>query len=174
MSLYDFEVLDQKGNKVSLKQYEGKALLIVNTATGCGFTPHYKDLEAIYEKYHELGFEILDFPCNQFKGQAPGTDEEIHEFCTLKYNTKFPQFKKIEVNGPNKDPLFDYVENILPYTSKGLKMGMLQKLSGAQGNEIRWNFTKFLFDKNGNPIKRYEPFYKMKNIDKEIEELLKK
>ncbi len=174
MSVFDFEVLDQKGNKVSLKQYEGKALLIVNTATGCGFTPHYEDLEAIYEKYHDLGFEILDFPCNQFKEQAPGTDEEINQFCSLKYNTKFPRFKKIEVNGENKDPFFDFIENELPYKGKGLKMGMLEKLSGATGNEIRWNFTKFLFDKNGNPVKRYEPFDKMKKLEKEIGELLNK
>ena len=110
MSIYQFVVKDQKDNDVSLSQYEGKVLLIVNTATGCGFTPQYEGLEKLYEKYKDQGFEILDFPCNQFLGQAPGSDEQIHEFCTLKYNTQFKQFHKIKVNGKEADPLFVYLE----------------------------------------------------------------
>ena len=110
MELYDFIVKDNKGNDVSLSEYKGKVLLIVNTATGCGFTPQYKGLEELYLKYHDKGFEILDFPCNQFFGQAPGSDEEIHAFCTLKYNTTFPRFKKIEVNGKGADPLYVFLK----------------------------------------------------------------
>ena len=111
MSIYDYSVTDPKGNEISLKDYEGKVILVVNTATGCGFTPQYKDLEAMYEKYHEQGLEIIDVPCNQFAGQTSGTDEEIHEFCTLKYNTQFPQMKKSDVNGENALPLFDYLKS---------------------------------------------------------------
>ena len=110
MSVYDFKVLNNKGEEVSLEQYKGKVLLIVNTATGCGFTPQYKGLEDLYLKHHEEGFEVLDFPCNQFAGQAPGSDEAIHEFCTLKYNTTFPRFKKINVNGKEEAPLYTYLK----------------------------------------------------------------
>ena len=111
MSIYDFTVKDRKGNDVSLENFKGKVLLIVNTATGCGFTPQYEGLEKLYKEYHEKGFEILDFPCNQFGNQAPGSDDEIHEFCTLKYNTTFDQFAKIEVNGENESPLYTFLKN---------------------------------------------------------------
>ena len=177
-SIYDFEVLNRKKENISLKNYEGKVLLIINSATGCGFTPQYDELEALYQELNEKGFEILDFPCNQFKEQAPGTDEEIHQFCQMKYNVKFPMFSKIEVNGENAIPLFKYLEEEAPYVKpKGLKngsvMNLLEKLSNTKGtNEIRWNFTKFLVDRNGNVIKRFEPVIKMKKIKEEILKLL--
>ncbi len=158
MSVYDFKVLNNKGEEVSLEQYKGKVLLIVNTATGCGFTPQYKGLEDLYLKHHEEGFEVLDFPCNQFAGQAPGSDEAIHEFCTLKYNTTFPRFKKINVNGKEESPLYTYLKS--------------QK-KGALGSRIKWNFTKFLVDKEGNVVERYAPTTKPEDIEKDIEKLLK-
>ena len=114
MAIYDFSVKTRKGEDFSLQAYEGKVMLIVNTATGCGFTPQYEGLEKLYEKYHEQGLEVLDFPCNQFKGQAPGSDEEIHKFCTLRYNTQFDQFKKIDVNGENESPLYTYLKEQAP------------------------------------------------------------
>ncbi|MDN5378886.1 MAG: glutathione peroxidase [Clostridiales bacterium] len=142
MSLYDITVKDMEGRKVSLSEYAGKVLLIVNTATGCGFTPQYRGLEELYEKYRGKGFEILDFPCNQFGNQAPGTESEIHEFCQLKYNVSFKQFAKIDVNGENESPLFTYLKS--------------QK-SGLFGPQIKWNFTKFLIDRKGNVVERYAP-----------------
>ena len=157
MSVYEFKVLNQKGEEISLEQYKGKVLLIVNTATGCGFTPQYKGLEELYEKYHEQGFEILDFPCNQFFRQAPGTDEEINSFCTLRYNTQFPRFKKIEVNGNNASPLFKYL-----CTQDG------------KYKKVKWNFTKFLVDKEGNLIARFEPATKPEKIENDIIEALAK
>ena len=157
MSVYEFKVLNQKGEEVSLEQYKGKVLLIVNTATGCGFTPQYKGLEELYEKYHEQGFEIFDFPCNQFFRQAPGTDEEINSFCSLRYNTQFPRFKKLEVNGANASPLFKYL-----CTQDG------------KYKKVKWNFTKFLVDKEGNLIARFEPATKPKKIEKDIQEALAK
>ena len=156
MSIYDYEVVKQDGQKISLNEYKGKVLLIVNTATGCGFTPQYEGLENLYQKYKDKGFEVLDFPCNQFGHQAPGTDEEIHEFCTMKYNTTFPQFKKIDVNGKNEDPLYTYL--------KSKKGGLIKT--------IKWNFTKFLVDKDGNVIKRFEPTTKPESIEKFIIEVL--
>lgn len=111
MSIYDYSLETRKGEEVSMKNFEGKVLLVVNTATGCGFTPQYEQLEEMYEKYHDQGFEIIDVPCNQFAGQTPGTDEEVHEFCTLKYKTKFDQFKKSDVNGENQLPLFAYLKS---------------------------------------------------------------
>ena len=157
MSLYDITVTDRNDQPVSLKAYEGKVLMIVNTATGCGFTPQYKGLEALYQKYHDQGFEILDFPCNQFAGQAPGSSEEIHEFCTLKYGTSFPQFSKVEVNGKNESPLFSYL--------KKQKKGML-------GSAVKWNFTKFLVDRQGNVVKRYSPKTEPEMVDADIRALL--
>ncbi len=142
MSLYDITVKDMEGKQVSLSEYAGKVLLIVNTATGCGFTPQYRGLEELYEKYRDKGFEILDFPCNQFGNQAPGTESEIHEFCQLKYNVSFKQFAKIDVNGENESPLFTYLKS--------------QK-SGILGPQIKWNFTKFLVDRKGNVVERYAP-----------------
>ena len=140
--IYDYNVIDNLGNNVNLSEYKGKVLLIVNTATGCGFTPQYKGLEELYEKYKDQGVEILDFPCNQFMGQAPGSDAEINEFCTLKYNTTFKRFKKIDVNGSNEDPLYTYLKS---------------KKRGVMGRKIKWNFTKFLVDREGNVVKRFAP-----------------
>ncbi len=157
MSVYDFNVKDRTLNEVSLGEYKGKVLLIVNTATGCGFTPQYKGLEELYRKYKDQGFLVLDFPCNQFLSQAPGSDEEIHSFCTLKYDTTFPRFHKIEVNGDNADPLYAYL-------TKQNKKGKTQK--------IKWNFTKFLISKNGEVIDRFSPMTKPEKIDKYIKKAL--
>ena len=179
MNLYDFEVKTRKGELVNLHEYEGKVLLIINSATGCGFTKQYDELEELYAKYNEKGFVILDFPCNQFANQAPGSDEEIHEFCTVKFGVKFPIFSKIDVNGENASPLFTFLKEAKPYVSpKGLKnkatMKMVENLSKTKEskNDIRWNFTKFLVDRNGNVIERYEPVIAIKEIEKRIEELL--
>ena len=155
-NIYSFEVKDDKGTEVSLEQYKGKVLLIVNTATRCGFTPQYKDLEAIYEKYNEQGFEILDFPCNQFGGQAPGTIAEIKEFCYTNYNVKFTQFDKIEVNGENEHPLYTYL-----------------KANAENKNNIRWNFTKFLISADGKILKRFEPGDKMTDVEDAVAQALK-
>ena len=179
MSFYDLKVLNREGKEISLSDYKGKVLLIVNTATGCGFTPQYEGLEKLYKKYHDKGLEILDFPCNQFGNQAPGSDDEIHEFCSLKYNTSFDQFKKVCVNGEEEAPIFSYIKNEQPYKDvKGLKnsitMKSLTKLSGTSKSniDIRWNFTKFLVDKEGNVVNRFEPIVKPEDIDKEISKLL--
>jgi len=180
MSVYDYSVLDRKGNEVSLEQYRGKVLLVVNTATGCGFTPQYKGLEEMYEKYHDRGLEILDIPCNQFAGQTPGTDEEIHEFCTLKYNTQFPQMKKSDVNGENELPLFTWLKSQKGFEGFGkgptaLAMSaMLKKIDKDYKDKpsIKWNFTKFLLDRSGNVVARFEPTHDMKKVDKAVAELL--
>jgi glutathione peroxidase len=172
MNVYDFTVKDRMGNDVSLKDYEGKVLLIVNTATGCGFTPHYEPLEAMYKEFRDQGFEILDFPCNQFADQAPGSDDEIHEFCTLKFGTEFPQFAKIDVNGETADPLFAYLATEKPFETfgKGLKMAALKKFSDANNKKfgdkayIKWNFTKFLIDREGNVVTRFEPTADMEDV----------
>ena len=157
MNVLDFIVKDQKGNDVPLRNYEGKVLLIVNTATHCGFTPQYDALEELYERYHDQGFEVLDFPCNQFFRQAPESDEEINHICSLKFNTKFTRFKKIEVKGDKADPLF-----IALCTDENGKY-----------KAVKWNFTKFLIDKNGNLIGRYEPKVKPLDIENAIKEALK-
>lgn len=157
MTVYDFKVKDAEGNEVSLSEYRGKVLLIVNTATGCGFTPQYKGLEKLYRELHDQGFEILDFPCNQFGHQAPGTDAEIGEFCTLKYDTTFPRFKKIDVNGENADPLYKWL--------KTQKKGFLT-------NAIKWNFTKFLIDREGNVVERYAPTTTPDKLESEIKKIL--
>ena len=154
-NIYSFKVKDDKGAEVSLEQYKGKVLLIVNTATRCGFTPQYKDLEAIYEKYNEQGFEILDFPCNQFGGQAPGTIAEIKEFCSTNYNVKFTQFDKIEVNGENEHPLYTYL-----------------KANAENKNNIRWNFTKFLISADGKILKRFESGDKMEEVELAVAQAL--
>ncbi len=176
MSIFDFEVLNKKKETVNLKDYEGKVCLIINSATGCGFTPQYKELEALYEKYSDKGFMILDFPCNQFANQAPGTDDEIQTFCTSKYDVKFPIFKKIEVNGENAEPLFTYLKDNLsfkgvkghPFKTKLIKaIGKLSKTTKSD-KDIRWNFTKFLCDKSGNPIERFEPTAPLKEVEKAI------
>ena len=159
MNVYDFSVKDQSGNDVSLKQYQGKVLLIVNTATKCGFTPQYEELESLYEKYEDQGFVVLDFPCNQFFRQAPGSDEEINQFCAMRFNTKFPRFKKIEVNGDNADPLYIFLEE---QNEKGKRL------------RIKWNFTKFLVDRSGNVIGRFGPTEKPSSFEDKIVEALKK
>ncbi|SMC39138.1 glutathione peroxidase [Oscillospiraceae bacterium] len=176
-SIYDFTVKDRKGNNVSLNDYKGKVLLIVNTATGCGFTPHYDPLEAMYEELNEKGFEILDFPCNQFANQAPGTEDEIHEFCKMKFGTKFPQFSKIDVNGDNAEPLFSYLASEKPFEGfgKGLKNVALEKFTNANNKKfgdkayIKWNFTKFLIDREGKVISRFEPTVDMAEVKAAVE-----
>ena len=162
-NVYDFTVKDRQGSEVSLSEYRGKVLLIVNTATGCGFTPQYEPLEAMYREFREKGFEILDFPCNQFANQAPGSDDEIHEFCTLKFGTEFPQFAKIDVNGDNADPLFAFLAGEKPFAGfgKGLKSAALKKFSDMNNKTfgdkayIRWNFTKFLIGRDGGVAARF-------------------
>ena len=179
-TIYDFSVKDRKGNVVSLDTYKGKVLLIVNTATGCGFTPHYKPLEEMYKDLKEKDFEILDFPCNQFANQAPGSEEEIHNFCTLKFGTDFPQFAKIDVNGENADPLFAFLATEKPFESfgKGIKNAALNKFANLNNKTfgdkayIKWNFTKFLIDREGKVIARFEPTVDMKEVRKAVEEAL--
>jgi glutathione peroxidase len=181
-TVYDFTVKDRKGNEVNLGEYEGKVLLIVNTATGCGFTPHYDPLEAMYKELKEQGFEILDFPCNQFANQAPGSEDEIHEFCTLKFGTEFPQFAKINVNGEDADPLYVFLASEKPFGGfgKGLKNMALQKFADMNNKTfgdktyIGWNFTKFLIDRQGNVVARFEPTDDMKDVRAAVVEELKK
>ena len=171
-TVYDFTVTDRQGNELSLSDYRGKVLLIVNTATGCGFTPHYEPLEAMYKDLKDKGFEILDFPCNQFANQAPGSDDEIHEFCTLKFGTDFPQFKKIDVNGESADPLYAFLATEKPFAGfgKGLKTAALNKFADMNNKKfgdkayIKWNFTKFLIDRERKVIARFEPTVDMKEV----------
>ena len=175
-SVYEFTVKDRKGNDVRLSDYEGKVLLIVNTATGCGFTPHYEPLEEMYAEYREKGFEILDFPCNQFANQAPGTDDEIHDFCTIQFGTEFPQFRKIDVNGENADPLFAYLASEKPFEGfgKGLKNAALARFTEMNNKKfgdkayIKWNFTKFLIDREGKVLARFEPTVDMKDVKEAV------
>ena len=180
-TVYDFTVKDRSGNDVDLKTYEGKVLLIVNTATGCGFTPHYDPLEAMYKEMRDQGFEILDFPCNQFANQAPGSDDEIHEFCTVKFGTEFPQFAKVDVNGDTASPLFAFLATEKPFAGfgKGIKNAALDKFANANNKTygdkayIKWNFTKFLVDRKGNVIARFEPTVDMNEVKKAVAEALK-
>ena len=179
-TMYDFNVKDRKGNEVSLKDYEGKVVLVVNTATGCGFTPHYEPLEAMYKELRDKGFEILDFPCNQFANQAPGSEDEIHEFCTMKFGTEFPQFAKIDVNGDSADPLFAWLATEKPFEGfgKGLKNAALEKFAAGNNKKfgdkayIKWNFTKFLVDREGNVVSRFEPTADMKDVEESVKALL--
>ena len=159
MNFYDLTVNDAKGNPVKLSEYKGKTLLIVNTATGCGFTPQYSGLQELYDLYKDKDFEILDFPCNQFGNQAPGTNDEISTFCTSNYNTTFRLFAKIDVNGENESPLFTFL--------KGQKKRLV-------GSDIKWNFTKFLVDKDGNVVSRFAPFTTPASMKQEISKLLEK
>jgi len=179
MSIYDIKVKNRKGEDVSLADFKDKVLIIVNTATGCGFTPQYEGLEKLYKTYHDKGFEVLDFPCNQFGKQAPGTDDEIHEFCTLKYNTSFDQFQKIDVNGESASPLFNLLkEKIQEDTIEGLKNKVAMKGVKAisttckKPGDIIWNFTKFLVDKEGNVVGRYSPIFKPEDMEAKVKELL--
>ena len=178
-SIYDYSVPNTQGGELSLADYKGKVIMIVNTATGCGFTPHYKPMEEMYEKYHDQGFEIVDIPCNQFAGQTPGTDEEIHEFYTLKYNTQFPQMKKSEVNGENALPLYAYLKSQQGFKgftgAMGIAMGaMLKKIDKDYKNnpDIKWNFTKFIVDRDGNVVARFEPTANMKDVEACVKSLL--
>jgi glutathione peroxidase len=179
-TVYDFSLKDKNGNEVSLSQYKGKVLLIVNTATGCGFTPQYEDLEAMYHRLKDKGLEILDVPCDQFGHQAPGSDEEIHKFCTLKFGADFPQFKKSEVNGANELPLYTWLKEQKGFDgSYDAKLAsVMEKLYNEANPEprkkddIQWNFTKFLIDRNGNVIARFEPTVNMKEVEKLVEAAL--
>ena len=179
MNIYDITVKNNKNEDVKLESYKGKVLLIVNTATGCGFTPQYEGLENLYEKYHDKGLEILDFPCNQFAQQAPGTDEEIHEFCTFKYHTQFEQFKKIDVNGENETPLFKYLKSQKGFEGfDGLKAKLLIPIVSKMdknwktSSDIKWNFTKFLVDRDGTVTDRFESTVTPEKIEEKIKELL--
>ena len=180
-TVYDFSVKDRKGKDVSLKEYANEVLLIVNTATKCGFTPQYEELEKLYEQYHSQGFVILDFPCNQFGQQAPGRDEEIHNFCKLTYGTEFPRFKKVKVNGNDADPLFKFLQEQKGFAGWNMEHpiahildDMLSKADPdyKEKADIKWNFTKFLINKKGQVVARFEPTEKIENIAKQIEQLL--
>ena len=173
--IYDFKALNNKGAEVDFAQYEGKVLLIVNTATKCGFTPQYKELQEIYDKYHAQGFEVLDFPCNQFGEQAPGSNEEIHKFCTDNYETTFPQFSKIDVNGENESPLFTFLKAKQGFKGfPGERGQMMEQMMArrdpdfAKKSDIKWNFTKFLVNKNGEVIARFEPTMDMAKVEAQV------
>ena len=181
MSIYDYKVKDKQGEEISLKNYEGKVLLIVNTATGCGFTPQFEGLQDLYEKYQEKGLEILDFPCNQFGNQAPGSDEEITDFCNSRYGITFPQFAKVDVNGEKALPLFDYLKKEKgfegfnpehPLTS--IVESMLERSYPNYKNEpdVKWNFTKFLVDREGNVVARFEPTEDAEVVERAVKNLL--
>ncbi len=177
---YDLSVTAPDGSEISMKDFEGKVVLVVNTATGCGFTPHYKDLEEMYEKFHDQGFEIIDVPCNQFAGQAPESDEEIHEFCQLKYHTQFPQMKKSDVNGEDAIELFKFLKAEKGFGGfgkgpKALAMSaLLKKMDKDYKNnpEIKWNFTKFIIDRKGEVVARFEPTADMKKVAECVEKLI--
>ena len=182
-TVYDFSVKDRKGKDVSLKEYSNEVLLIVNTATKCGFTPQYDELEALYKQYHSQGFEILDFPCNQFGQQAPGTDESIHEFCKMNFGTEFPRFKKIKVNGEDADPLYKFLQEQKGFAGWDPEHNLTAILDDMLGKadpdykqkpDIKWNFTKFLINKKGQVIDRFEPTTKMEVIEAQIKEELAK
>lgn len=157
LNFYDFKAKSIDGKEINMSQYKGKVVLIVNTASKCGFTPQYEGLEALYNKYESKGLVILGFPCNQFMSQEPGNEAEIAKFCSLKYNVNFPMFSKIDVNGDNTHPLYKYLKTVL---------------GGTMGDDIKWNFTKFLLDRNGKPIKRFAPTVKPEEITEDIEKLL--
>ena len=179
-TIYDYSIPTPEGNEVSLKDFEGKVMIIVNTATGCGFTPQYKELEEIYEADHDKGLEIIDIPCNQFMGQTPGTDDEIHEFCTLHYNTQFPQYKKSDVNGENALPLYAYLKSCQGFKGfgKGIKAAAMSAMLAAtdknykENPDIKWNFTKFVVDRAGTVVARFEPTADMGELRKCAEALL--
>lgn len=180
MSIYDYSVPKPNGEELKLADLKGKVLLIVNTATGCGFTPQYEELEVMYEKYHDKGLEIIDIPCNQFGHQTPGTDDEVHEFCQLHYNTKFAQMKKSDVNGANELPLYTYLKAQKGFAGFGehkfskLLGDMLSKedKDWASKPDIKWNFTKFLVNREGVVVERFEPTADMKDVEAEIVKML--
>ena len=180
MSIYDFKVKAQDGSEVSLSDYKGKVLLIVNTATGCGFTPQYDALQDLYEAHQKDGLEILDFPCNQFADQAPGSDEEIHSFCTGRFGITFPQFSKIDVNGENAIPLYQYITANTKFGGFGISpmaailSGVVKKMDKDYKNNgnIKWNFTKILVNRDGEIVARFEPTEDMKKVAAKVEEVL--
>ena len=180
MTIYDLTVPKTDGTELALSDFKGKVMLIVNTATGCGFTPHYAPIEEMYEEFHDKGFEVIDVPCNQFAGQTPGTDEEIHEFCTLKYNTQFPQMKKSDVNGENELPLYKYLKSQKGFETfgKGAKAIAMAAMCKAMDKnyknnpDIKWNFTIFLVDREGNVTSRFEPTIDMKKVKEAVEGLI--
>ena len=181
-NLYDFSAKAQSGEELNLDKYKGDVVLIVNTASKCGFTPQYSDIETLYEKYHNKGFDILDFPCNQFGNQSPESDEETTQFCQLNYGTTFPQFSKIEVNGKNETPLYSWLKSQKGFNGfdKSNKMGQILDSMLSQENpdyasnpDIKWNFTKFLIDRKGNVVARFEPTEDMTTVEIKIIELLK-
>lgn len=177
MNIYDFTVKDQHGEDTSLERYRGKVLLVVNTATKCGLTPQYTALQELYDAYRERGLELLDFPCNQFLEQAPGSDEEIHAFCTLNYNTTFPRFSKIAVNGEGAHPLYVWLKTQLPEdagdeNSAAFEQRVRQYTPDYVPGDIKWNFGKFLIDRSGNPVARFSPAVPPERLREEIEALL--
>ena len=170
---YDYSILSAKGEEVKMSDLKGKVVMVVNTATGCGFTPQYEPIEQMYRDYHEKGLEILDIPCNQFGNQAPGTDDEIHEFCTLHYNTTFPQMKKSDVNGPNELPLYTFLKSQKGFEGFDKGIAAVKKMNkDAKGGDIRWNFTKFIIDRQGNVVARFEPTNDMKEVEQAVKDLL--
>ena len=179
-SIYDFTLKTGLGEDYPLAQHKGKVMLIVNTATGCGFTPHYEPIEAMYEKYHDQGFEVIDIPCNQFRDQAPGSDEEIASFCRMRYKTQFPQMKKSDVNGENELPLYTYLKEQKGFEGFGkgsmaLKMNallMTEDKNFKKNSNIKWNFTKFVVDREGNVVARFEPTADMADVEKCVASLL--
>ncbi|MBQ3326587.1 MAG: glutathione peroxidase [Clostridia bacterium] len=179
-SIYDFTLKTGLGEDFPLEQNRGTVMLIVNTATGCGFTPHYEPIEAMYEKYHDQGFEVIDIPCNQFRDQAPGSDEEIASFCRMRYKTQFPQMKKSDVNGENELPLYTYLKEQKGFEGFGkgtmaLKMNallMTEDKNFKKNSNIKWNFTKFVVDREGNVVARFEPTADMADVEKCVASLL--
>lgn len=181
MGFYDHIVKNGEGQPVSMKEYEGKVLLIVNSATACGFTPQYEDLQSLYEKFNEKGLEILDFPCNQFGNQAPGTQKEIQSFCDLEYGVTYPVFEKVEVNGEEALPLYDFLKKEKGFMGFDIEHpltpildSMLSAADPAYKSDpsIKWNFTKFLVDRNGNPVERFEPTTPVEQIEARLQEIL--
>ena len=179
MNAFDFVVKAQDGSDVALSSFQGKVLLIVNTATGCGFTPQYTELQELYEQFKDQGFEILDFPCNQFGEQTPGTDEEVHDFCTGRYGITFPQYSKIDVNGENAIPLYQWITANTTFAGFDGPMGLIlrpivKKMDKDYKNNgnIKWNFTKILVDRSGEIVARYEPTAAMKKIRAKLQEVL--
>ena len=178
--IYDYTVKKGNGEDLSLKDYEGKVIMVVNTATGCGFTPQYAPIEEMYKEYHDKGLEILDIPCNQFGGQAPGSDSEIHEFCTIHYNTTFPQMKKSDVNGANELPLYTYLKKEKGFVGfpDGKYKEMMEQMMAKNDPEwdkkpdIKWNFTKFIIDRKGNVVARFEPMAEMSDVEECVKSLL--
>lgn len=179
MGFYDFELTSRKGETVYTKDFAGKVVLVVNTATGCGFTPHYEPIEKMYEEYHAQGFEVLDIPCNQFGAQTPGSDDEIHEFCTLNYHTQFPQMHKSDVNGENELPLYTFLkqqkgfEGFTGPTAEFMNKHLAKIDPDFENNpNIKWNFTKFVIDREGNVVARFEPTADMADVEACVKSLL--